>query len=65
MAIVETVGHVGRFLAYDKTGELIPYMLQSIFLLLVPILFAASLYMTLGRVIRALDGEQYFILRLK
>lgn len=65
MAIVETVGYVGRVLAYDKTGELIPYMLQSIFLLLAPILFAASLYMTLGRVIRALDGEQYSILRSK
>ncbi|KAJ3497952.1 hypothetical protein NLG97_g1497 [Lecanicillium saksenae] len=61
----ETIGYVGRFLAYDKTGELIPYMLQSIFLLLAPILFAASLYMTLGRVIRAVDGEEYSIVRSK
>ncbi|TQV91613.1 RTA-like protein [Cordyceps javanica] len=61
----ETIGYVGRFLAYDKTGELIPYMLQSIFLLLAPILFAASLYMTLGRVIRAVDGEKYAIVRSK
>ena len=38
-------------LAYDQTGELIPYVLQSIFLLLAPILFAATLYMTLGRVV--------------
>ncbi|OAR01179.1 hypothetical protein LLEC1_03860 [Akanthomyces lecanii] len=62
---VETIGYVGRFLAYDKTGELIPYMLQSIFLLLAPILFAASLYMTLGRVIRAIDGEESSIIRSK
>ncbi len=40
-------------------------MLQSIFLLLAPILFAASLYMTLGRVIRAVDGEQHSIIRSK
>lgn len=40
-------------------------MLQSIFLLLAPILFAASLYMTLGRVIRAVDGEKYSIIRSK
>ncbi|OAA75984.1 RTA1 like protein [Akanthomyces lecanii RCEF 1005] len=61
----ETIGYVGRFLAYDKTGELIPYMLQSIFLLLAPILFAASLYMTLGRVIRAVDGDQFSMIRSK
>lgn len=40
-------------------------MMQSIFLLLAPILFAASLYMTLGRVIRAVDGERYSIIRSK
>ena len=36
-----------------------PYILQSIFLLLAPILFAASLYMTLGRVIRSVDGHRF------
>lgn len=40
-------------------------MLQSIFLLLAPILFAASLYMTLGRIIRSVDGEKYSIIRSK
>ncbi|PQK15801.1 hypothetical protein BB8028_0006g01230 [Beauveria bassiana] len=61
----EAIGYVGRCIAYDSTGELIPYMLQSIFLLLAPILFAASLYMTLGRVIRSVDGEKYSIIRSK
>lgn len=42
-----------------------PYMMQSVFILLAPILFAASLYMTLGRVIRAVDGERYSIIRSK
>lgn len=41
---VEAVGYVGRALAYNATGELIPYVLQSTLLLLGPILFAASLY---------------------
>ncbi|CAK7212607.1 hypothetical protein SCUCBS95973_001521 [Sporothrix curviconia] len=49
--IFEIVGYVGRIIAYDETGKLIPYILQSIFLLLAPVLFAASLYMTLGRTI--------------
>jgi hypothetical protein len=46
-------------MAYDETGKLIPYILQSVFLLLAPILFAASLYMTLSRVIIAVSGAQY------
>ncbi|KAH7120615.1 RTA1 like protein-domain-containing protein [Dactylonectria macrodidyma] len=55
--VFETVGYVGRALAHDKTGKLIPYVLQSTLLLLAPILFAASLYMTLSRVIRAVGGQ--------
>ncbi|KAF7550241.1 hypothetical protein G7Z17_g5849 [Cylindrodendrum hubeiense] len=53
----EVIGYIGRLLAYNSTGTIIPYILQSIFLLLAPILFAASLYMTLSRVIRAVHGE--------
>ncbi|KAH6977439.1 RTA1 like protein-domain-containing protein [Ilyonectria sp. MPI-CAGE-AT-0026] len=55
--IFEVIGYVGRALAHDKTGKLIPYVLQSTLLLLAPILFAASLYMTLSRVIRSVHGE--------
>lgn len=59
---VELVGYVGRALAHDSTGKLIPYVLQSTLLLLGPILFAASLYMTLSRVIRAVDGAHCSII---
>lgn len=57
LTVVEVIGYVGRALAHDKTGKLIPYVLQSTLLLLAPILFAASLYMTLSRVIRSVHGE--------
>ena len=40
-------------------------MLQSSFLLLAPVLFAASLYMTLGRVIRAVDGRALSPIKLR
>lgn len=60
--IVEVVGYIGRALAYNATGQLIPYIVQSTFLLLAPILFAASLYMTLSRIIRAVDGERYALI---
>jgi hypothetical protein len=44
---------------------LIPFLLQSIFLLLPPVLFAASLYMVYARVVRAVDGEQYSPISLR
>lgn len=59
---VELIGYIGRAIAYDKTGELIPYILQSLLLLLAPILFAASLYMTLSRVIISVDGARCSII---
>ncbi len=49
-------------MAYDKTGELEPYILQSIFLLLAPVLFAASLYMTYGRCVLAVGGDRYSLI---
>lgn len=59
---VETVGYIGRALAYNATGTLLPYVLQSTLLLLGPILFAASLYMTLSRLVRALDAAHCAII---
>lgn len=40
-----------------------PYAIQSAFILLAPILFAASIYMTLSRVIRSVSGEKHAIVR--
>lgn len=60
--LVEVIGYLGRILAYDATGQLPPYLLQSLFLLLAPVLFAASLYMTLGRIILAVDGTRYSVI---
>ncbi|KAH8899822.1 RTA1 like protein [Thozetella sp. PMI_491] len=56
--IFEVVGYVGRALAYNATGDLIPYILQSVLLPLAPILFAATLYMTLSRVIIVVNGQE-------
>lgn len=42
-----------------------PFAIQSLLILLAPILFAASVYMFLGRVIGAAHGEQYSLIRLK
>ncbi|KAB5522893.1 RTA-like protein [Coniochaeta sp. 2T2.1] len=61
--VFEVVGYIGRIVSHNKTGELLPYIIQSIFLLLAPVLFAASLYMTLGRLIRSVQADSYSIIR--
>ncbi|KAA8626421.1 RTA1 like protein [Pyrenophora tritici-repentis] len=38
------------------------YSLQTILLLVAPALFAASVYMMLGRIILATDGEEYAVI---
>lgn len=62
-AAVEIIGYIGRAIAHDNTGGLEPYMIQSLMLLLAPALFAASIYMTLGRVILSVDGARLSIIR--
>jgi len=41
-----------------------PYIIQSLLLLLGPALFAASVYMVFGRLIRLVGGERYSIIRV-
>jgi hypothetical protein len=63
---VEFIGYAARASAHDKTGKLIPYVIQNTFILLAPVLFAASIYMVLGRIIRSIpNGEAHSIIRPK
>jgi hypothetical protein len=41
-----------------------PFILQNFFILLAPALFAASIYMVLGRIIHSVRGEQYSLIRV-
>lgn len=41
-----------------------PYIIQSTLLLIAPALFAASIYMELGRVILLVRGERFSIVRV-
>lgn len=54
-----------RAIAKDQTEKLMPYVLQSTFLLVAPALFAASIHMVLGRVIRSLHAESLSIVSVK
>lgn len=42
-----------------------PFVIQSVFILVAPALFAASVYMTLGRVIRSIQAESLSIIPVK
>ncbi|KAL3291102.1 RTA1 like protein [Colletotrichum asianum] len=60
---MEFLGYVFRAVAHNKTGKLMPFVASQNNILLAPVLFAASIYMTLGRVIRIVNGERHSIIR--
>lgn len=61
----EAVGYVGRAISATQTPNwaLGPYIIQSILLLVAPALFAASIYMELGRIVRMVDGDKLLFIR--
>ncbi|KAK1676031.1 RTA1 like protein-domain-containing protein [Colletotrichum godetiae] len=65
--IFEAVGYVGRAMSASEAPDYTknPYIIQSILLLLGPALFAASIYMVLGRLINLLDAGEYSLIRPK
>jgi hypothetical protein len=62
---VECIGYIGRAISHSDKEALGPYIMQSLLLLVAPALYAASIYMVLGRIIRRLDAEEYAIIRTK
>lgn len=63
--IVELIGYCGRAAAYEITDSLGPFIIQSILILVAPALFAASIYMTLGRLMRSVHGERLSIIPVR
>ncbi|EED19545.1 conserved hypothetical protein [Talaromyces stipitatus ATCC 10500] len=63
--IFETVGYGTRYYNATQTPDwaLSPYIIQFLLLLLAPSLFAASIYMILGRIVRLLDGASRSLVR--
>ncbi|KAH7144245.1 RTA1 like protein-domain-containing protein [Dactylonectria estremocensis] len=61
----EAAGYAGRAISATQTPDwtTMPYVLQSLLLLLGPTLLAASIYMVLGRLIRLLDADNYSLIR--
>ncbi|KAK3342570.1 RTA1 like protein-domain-containing protein [Neurospora tetraspora] len=64
--LFEAIGYIGRIIAAGQTPNwtLAPYLVQSLLILLGPALYAASIYMILGRLIRMLEAEAYSVIRV-
>ncbi|KAL7627955.1 hypothetical protein AAE478_002151 [Parahypoxylon ruwenzoriense] len=63
--LFEAVGYLGRAMSSTESPNYTknPYIMQSILLLLGPTLFAASIYMILGRLVVLLEAESYSMIR--
>jgi RTA1 like protein len=61
---VEMVGYVGRAIGHSDKEARGPFIVQSLLILVAPALFAATIYMTLGRLMRATNGAQHSIIRV-
>ncbi|THV52979.1 hypothetical protein BGAL_0063g00370 [Botrytis galanthina] len=62
--LFEFIGYIGRVMAVNSTGTLMPYIIQSFFTLVAPAFLAASIYMTLGRIMRYVHGEHHSLIRI-
>ena len=63
---VEVIGYIGRALsAAENPGHytLGPYVMQSTLILVAPALFAASIYMELGRIVHMIQGDHALFVR--
>ncbi|KAH7248223.1 RTA1 like protein-domain-containing protein [Fusarium solani] len=65
--LFEVVGYAARCKSGDETPNwtLGPYIIQSILLLVAPALFAATIYMELGRIVTMVDGERHVLVPKK
>ncbi|KAL4929757.1 RTA1 domain-containing protein [Aspergillus undulatus] len=63
--LFQVIGYGARADCTNNTGELIPYIIQSVFILLAPVLYAASIYMFLARLMLNVGAEKYSLIRIK
>ncbi|KAK1624066.1 RTA1 like protein-domain-containing protein [Colletotrichum phormii] len=61
--LFEVIGYGARASAHDKTEKIMTYAIQNMFIIIAPVLFAASIYMVLGRIITSIHAEKYSMIR--
>ena len=62
---VEIIGYVARIVLSNETPnwETVPFIIQSLLLILAPALFAATLYMEFGRIVRLVHGQEACVIK--
>ncbi|KLO87303.1 hypothetical protein CEK26_007916 [Fusarium fujikuroi] len=65
--IFVAIGYAGRAISAKQTPDwaIMPYVLQSLLLLLSPTMLAASIYMSLGRLIKSLEADSYSLVLIE
>jgi hypothetical protein len=58
-----TIGYTARYLAAQSPSEMMPYILQSLFIILPPSLYAATIYMIYGRLVVFVNAEHASLIR--
>ncbi|KAF2178034.1 RTA1 like protein [Zopfia rhizophila CBS 207.26] len=58
-ALNEAIGYAARGIAHNNTDANFPYLVQSIMILIAPIMIAASIYIILGRVIMMVNAGHH------
>ncbi|KAH7416724.1 RTA1 like protein-domain-containing protein [Cadophora sp. MPI-SDFR-AT-0126] len=62
-SIMMTLGYVARYFSTKSTSSLGPYIIQSLFLILPPSLYAATIYMIYGRLVIFVNNPQASLIR--
>ncbi|KAJ5354038.1 hypothetical protein N7541_006602 [Penicillium brevicompactum] len=62
-AFMMTTGYIARYLSAKSPLELGPYIIQSLFIILPPSLYAATLYMIYGRVVLFVNAPEASMIR--
>ncbi|ANZ77982.1 BA75_04991T0 [Komagataella pastoris] len=63
--LMESVGYVARAFATQDKDSIIVYCMQSTFILIAPVLMAATLYMVFGELVKTTNTEQHTCIRMK
>lgn len=62
--LVEIIAYVDRAISHYNPQSEVPFIISSVLALVAPALFAASIYMILGRIIRLLHAEHHSLIRV-
>lgn len=62
-SVMMTLGYVARYFSTKDPNSLMPYIAQSLFIILPPSLYAATLYMIFGRIVVLVNNPKASIIR--